>query len=119
MNLALLVQAGINIRLKRQKMEAFMKDFVKEISENNSTFAMYNASVPTIFKFISLWLQNDCFSNYREDICSLNTKKHVEVPIKLVDLITVWLLLAGLSIVSILGLLYERVKSKWEHICLK
>lgn len=58
-----------------------------------------------------MWQQNNCFSLYRKDVCNFNLDKDQEVSVKLPDLLTAWLLLCGLLIVSTLILATEVMKT--------
>lgn len=111
MHLSLLVQAGIDEVLKKQEMELKMKSFADRLNNNGVLLARYNISLQIMSKYISKWVHKGCFILYREEVCSLKNQKYLEVPVKLVDLTTAWLLFIGLLLLSIVGLLYEIVRT--------
>lgn len=115
-----LVQASIDVLQKQYVVEAFMRNLriykfsfrLFTLNENDVIFAKYNSTVQTVFKFISQWLHKDCFSFYKNEDCSVKDQHHVEIPVKIADLMTVWLLLTGLFMVSLFIYIYDILKSK-------
>lgn len=105
--LAYLIQSGIVKLQKKYLTEQNMRYNVHEINKTTKYSIDKN-----IFYYISMWQHNNCFSLYRKANCDLSPDKNGEVPVKLADLLTVWILLGGFLIASGFALAYEIVKSK-------
>ncbi len=108
-HLASVVETGIGKYLKQSMFEKVMRSYVKSLfnSETNASIFPNNLSESQVFNFMSLWIQNGCFILYKDDVCNLNLATDEELPVKLEDLSSVWILFTCLLVASAISCIWE------------
>lgn len=101
-NLAWISESGIDNLQKKYIIEIKIRDFVLEYDTKSK-----NTKKKPLTYYLSLWMQNHCFTLYSKEKCDVNFEIDSEVPVKLVDLLAVWILFLSLLVGSILFFAYE------------
>ncbi len=108
--LASLVESGIKSYLMKLVDEYTMSKYAKYLNKNTDYFAELNISDSSIFIYTIRWMKNGCFIYYSKERCDLRINQHIEEPVKIFDLVVVWLLLIVLVLTSSLVFAYENVR---------
>ncbi len=107
--LSYLVQSGINLVQIRYLKEYYMEYYIQVVHGSRGI----NADSRNILYYKSVWLQNQCFSLYREDVCDLNTDRNLDIPVKITDLLTVYILYVVLLVISVFELARECARERF------
>ncbi len=100
---ALILESGIEYLLTKYLTEIKMRDiFVR----HDAHLGKGNKSIS---RYVPLWIKNGCFTSYSKAKCDVNFAKDLEVPVKLIDLLAVWIINIGSLAVSVLLFLCERI----------
>lgn len=103
--MAAVEQSGINLLQKKYMGEGDMKAYLKLLKTVYSTknVTERNISIEKLGYYSTLWIQNNCYSVYSKEKCEIKSDSgdEDEIPVKLVDLLVVWILYAGLLITTI------------------
>ncbi len=103
--LALISQSGIDDLLKKYFTEVKMRDIFFKFDIHH----YHRIGNKSMSRYIPLWIRNGCFTFFSIARCDVNFEKHLEVPVKLIDLLGVWIVIFGSLVGSVLLFTYERI----------
>lgn len=113
--LASVVESGISSFLMKRIDEYTIKNYVKYLKLNNGNFSWLNISDKNLLIYTMRWMQNGCFTYYSKEKCDLKINQHIEVPVKILDLIVVWLLFSVFLLMSLLAFAYEHAPNWFKR----
>ncbi len=105
--MAALEQSGIDLLQKKYLGEADIKYYVNHLRNEYGLkhTSKQSISVEKLAYYSTLWFQNGCFTVYSKEKCDINTNSgdELEIPVKFIDLLVVWMLCTGLYITTVIN----------------